>query len=133
MKTLASGKWEVKHWEEYTCQELERGMKLTRSTVTHEWTGDIEGEGTAEYLMAYREDGTADYSGFHHVVGSVAGRSGSFVLQDIGSFEGSEARGECVVVPGLGTGALKNLKGRGEYVALKGQHHASIAMDYEFD
>jgi hypothetical protein len=40
--------------------------------VTKSFSGDIEGEGTLEYLMAYREDGSASFVGLERVEGGPA-------------------------------------------------------------
>ncbi len=57
---------------------------------------DIEGESTEEYPMVYREDGSASFVGLKRVVGRVGGRSGSFVLQYSGTFEGGIAKATLV-------------------------------------
>ena len=133
VSTRATGRFEIKKWDEKPYEELEGGKKLTRASVQHSWHGDIEGEGTLEYLMAYRDDGSADYAGQHRVVGSIGGRSGSFVLQDRGTFSGEAARGTLSVVPGLATGGLKGLHGEGSYVSKKGEHHSTLTLDYDFE
>src|SRR5205809_3547948 len=70
--------WDEKTWDGKPANEVS-GAKLTRASVTNSFHGDIEGEGTLEYLMTYRDDGSASYVGLERVVGSVGGRSGSFV------------------------------------------------------
>src|SRR5207253_8147354 len=66
--------------------------KLTRATVTKTFSGDIAGEGHVEYLMMYRSDGSATFVGLKRVVGRVAGKAGSFVLQRTGVFESGAAK-----------------------------------------
>jgi len=80
MSTSATGTFEIDGWDEKPYDERE-GTRLTRTRVTKTFHGDIEGESTAELLMAYGAmEGSAAYVGFERIVGSVNGRKGSFVL-----------------------------------------------------
>jgi len=65
------------------------------------------------------------------VVGRVGGRSGSFVLQHSGAFENGAAKGTLSVVPGSGTGDLRDLRGEGGYVAQEGQSKTPFTLDYD--
>lgn len=51
--------------------------------------------------MVYREDGSASFVGLKRVVGRVGGRSGSFVLQHSGTFEGGIAKATLVCGTGV--------------------------------
>ena len=93
--------------------EEREGTRLTRASVTQHFKGDIAGEGTAEWLMAYHPNGTARFVGLQLVDGEVAGRHGTFVLETAGEFDGGVARWEASVVPGSATGELAELSGRG--------------------
>ena len=133
MSTHATATFEVKSWDEQPYQEFEGGAKLTGASVTTSYHGDIEGEGTLEYLMFYGEDGSASFVGLERVAGRVGNRSGSFVLRHSGAYEGGTAKGTYVVVPGSGTGDLRGLRGEGGF-ALSG--HAQlypITLDYDFE
>ncbi len=100
--------------------------------VTKTYHGDIEGESTLEYLMMYRQDGTASFVGLERVVGSLGGRSGTFVLQHKGKFEDGKATVECFVVLGSGTGELSGLRGEGGFAAGHAEQHA-VTLDYDFE
>ncbi len=126
----AEGTFEVKSWDEQPYDEIGGGLKLTRARVTQTHHGAIEGEGTVEYLMAYREGGTASFVGLERVVGTIGGRSGSVVLQHSGTFEGGAAKSAWAVVPGSGTERLKTLRGKGSYVA---EHGGANSISFEFD
>jgi hypothetical protein len=104
--------------------------KLTRAIVVKTFTGDIEGESQVDYLMMYRADGTATFVGLERVVGRVGGKSGSFVLQRSGVFDGNVARESYSVVEGSGTGELAELKGEGSSVA---GHAKENPMELEYD
>ena len=132
MRTRATGTFEVKTWDEKPYDESGGGAKLTRARVTKSFHGDIEGEGTLEYLMAYRGDGSASFVGLERVVGQVGGRSGSFVLQHGGTFEGGTAKVTWLVVPGCGTGDLRGLRGEGGFASGHQQRYP-MTLDYDFE
>jgi hypothetical protein len=93
---------------------------VTRATVTQRFTGDIKGTGTTEYVMVYRADKTAEYSGAQIISGTVGIRKGSFALLVRGKYDGKEAVTKWEVVPGAAKGDLKGLTGKGEYSAPMG-------------
>ena len=134
MRTHVMGRLEVKTWDEKPYNEMEGGPKLTRASVTESWHGDIAGEGTVEYLMTYRDDGSANFVRVERVVGRVGDRSGSFVLQGSGTFESGTAKGTWLVVPGAATGDLRGLRGEGGFVARGADYpNVQITLDYDFD
>jgi hypothetical protein len=113
MKQAANARFAIKSWDEKPYSEGPDRPKLTRATVAKAFTGDITGEGHVEYLMMYKSDGSAAFVGLERVVGSVAGKAGSFVLQRTGVFEGGVAKESFSVIPGSGTGELRGLTGEG--------------------
>ena len=132
MKTHAKGTFELKAWDEKPFNEMNDMPKLTRASVIKSYQGDITGEGKLEYLMMYRDDGSASFIGLERVVGSVGGRSGSFVLEHSGTFKGGVATVTLLVVPGSGTGDLRGLRGNGEF-AVGHQQPYSMTLDYDFE
>jgi hypothetical protein len=130
MSTHAAATFEIKSWDEKPMNAVEGLPKLTRVSATRSFTGDIEGEGTVEYLMIYRDDGSASFVGLERVVGRLDNRSGSFVLQHSGVFEGGTAKASLLVVAGSGSGELRGLRGEGNFDATS--HSASISLDYDF-
>jgi len=132
MSTHATGTFEQKSWDEKPTQEIEGLPKLTRASVTQAFQGDIEGAGNVEYLMVYPDDNSASFVGLQRVVGRIGGRSGSFVLQVSGTFEGGLVQASWFVVPGSGTGDLLGLRGEGGFVAPHGPK-AEITLDYDFE
>ena len=61
------GTFEVKSWDEKPAQELQDGAKITRAAVTQSYSGIISGNGSVEYVMFHRGDGTAVFSGVEHI------------------------------------------------------------------
>jgi len=92
-------------------------VRVTTARIAQRFTGGIQAETVADMVMTYRPDGTADYVGHHRVLGRLRGRSGSFVLQANGTFDGTEARTEFEVIPGSGTGELDGIAGSGSAAA----------------
>lgn len=132
MKKRANATFKIKSWDEKSYNEIEGSPKLTRAEIVKTFSGDIEGESTLEYLMMYREDGTASFVGLERVVGSLGGRSGSFVLRHQGTFQEGVAEVEMFVVSGSGTGELSGLRGKGSFaVGHKEPHLVSLDFDFE--
>jgi hypothetical protein len=127
MNTHAKSEFKIQSWDEQPF-----GNRLTRASVEQEFSGEIEGDGSVEWLMCYREDKTADFVGLQQVSGQIGERSGSVVLQTVGTFDGTEARGEWSVVPGSGTDELRGLRGTGGFTAPPGSV-ATATLDYEFE
>ena len=132
MSTHATATFQVKSWDEKPYNEIDNGPKLTRVSVTKSFSGDIEGEGTLEYLMIHRDDGSASFVGLERVVGRVGDRSGSFVLQHLGTYEEGTAKATFCVVPGSGTADLRGLRGEGSFASAHAEHYP-ITLDYEFE
>jgi hypothetical protein len=123
----ATGSFTIKSWDEQPFAELEGAPKLTQARVTTTYTGDLDGEGTSTLVMAY-DGADASYAGYERVVGSLGGRSGSFVLRLAGGFEQGAARTDWTVVEGSGTGELAGLRGEGGYVAKQGEPEVAYEL-----
>ncbi len=67
--------------------------------------------------MCYCDDGTATFTGFQRNVGTLGGRTGTFVLRADGTFENGEAKSTWQVVDGSATGDLRGLTGSGHAIA----------------
>ena len=133
MAERLTGIFKIEGWDESAYSEEDDGRKLTQASVKQSFSGDIEGEGSVEWLMCYRSDQTAEFVGLQRIDGRLGGRSGSFVLlQTDGSFDGTEAKGQLSVVPGSGTGELSGLRGQGQFSAPRASE-ASMTLDCDFE
>ena len=130
MKNVANSRFAITSWEEKPYGEGQDLPKLTRATVKRTFTGDIAGDGHVEYLMLYCSGGSATFVGLERVVGHVAGRAGSFVLQRTGVFENGVAKESYFVIPGSGTGELRSLRGEGTSAVGHGTEHP-FTLNYE--
>jgi hypothetical protein len=132
MKKTANATFSIKSWDEKPYGEGKDLPKMTRASVDKTFTGDIDGEGHVEYVMMYRGDGTAAFVGLERIIGRIAGRHGSFVLQRVGVFADGQAKESYSVVTGSGTGELRSLRGDGT----SSVGHAAdypFALNYELD
>lgn len=132
MSHTANARFAITNWDEHPYSEGPDQPRLTRATVTKKLTGDIEGESSTEYLMMYRADGSANFIGLERVTARVGGKSGSFVLQRIGAFEGGLAKESYSVIAGSGTGELRALRGEGASSVGHGMEHPFV-LSYELD
>ena len=123
MKRSANARFAIKSWDEKPYSEGQDQPKLTRASVTKTYTGDIEGEAQVEYLMMYRSDGSATFVGLERVVGRIAGKIGTFVLQRTGKFESGQAKESYSVIPGSATAELQGLLGDGSSAVGHGMEH----------
>ncbi len=132
--TQATGTMRIGSWEEETYGELEGAPKLSHDRITHSFAGDIEGDGTAQFLNAYQGEATALYSGYERVAGRLGGRAGSFVLSISGVYADGVARTTWSVVPGTATGELQGLRGEGGFDAggAAGDGY-TYRLDYHFE
>ncbi|MET8622181.1 DUF3224 domain-containing protein [Kitasatospora sp. NPDC004669] len=108
------------------------GPTLTRIHVEESFAGDITADGVVEFLQSAGSDGSASFVGIERVSGSLAGRTGTFLLQDQGTVEGDLVKGDWFVVPGSGTGELTGLHGTGGFQANLGEG-AQVWLDYWFE
>jgi hypothetical protein len=127
--TVANATFTVQGWDEQTYEERGPG-KLTQASVQQAVTGDIEGSSDVRWIMAYTAADAAEFVGVQTVTGSVGGRSGSFVLRSVGTFDGAVAAGDLTVVAGSGTDELADISGTGSFTAPMGSE-ATVTLDYD--
>lgn len=132
MKYTANARFAIKAWDEKPYSEGVDLPKLTRASVTKSFTGDLEGDGHVEYLMVYRGDGSAAFVGLERVVGRLAGKAGTFVLQRVGTFEHGLAKETYSVVASSATGELRGLRGEGTSAVGHGNEHPFV-LNYDWE
>lgn len=108
------------------------GATLGRVSISKEFRGDLEASSSVEMLSAVTEvKGSAGYVAIERVVGTLHGRTGSFVLQHTGTMTRGEPELTVSVVPDSGTGELKGIAGRMKIDIVNGKH--LYAFDYALD
>lgn len=132
MGAQAKATLRMSDWVEQAVQEGgDGGIRLCKAVSQVTVTGDLEGQGSCQWLLAYPPDGPASFVGLQTFTGALAGRTGTFVLQTTGQFRGSTAYVTWSVVPGSGTGELAGLSGEGGYEAPIGQPDVDASLDYQ--
>lgn len=122
----AHAKFLLKSWRESVVEDIDgegttvggvyypaRGF--TKAETEYSYEGDVQGISRGLSLISYQPDATPFY-GFERFEGSIGGRVGSCVFQHVGTQHQGAVRDRLVVVPGLGTGDLANLRGEAEIV-----------------
>ena len=128
----ASGTFTITSGSEDAFHETENGVKLTRASGAQRYSGEIEGDGSVEWLMCYLPDRSATFVGLQRIDGSVGGRTGSFVIQAVGVHDGKQSKASWSIVAGSGTGELAGIRGEGSFRA-PGGPEVSYNLEYRFD
>ena len=127
---LTNATFKIVSWDEEPFDDSEPGPKLTKAQVKRTFHGDLSGTGNLMYLMTHLDTGDATFLGFEKVVGSLGGRTGSFVLKHTGHYDGEKSTAEHEVVQGSGTGELTGLSGAGGFSAGHAEEH-DMTLEYE--
>ena len=127
MTTRASGTFEVKITPQIPNDKID-GAVPGRMLLDKQFHGDLEAVSKGQMLAAMSEvKGSAGYVAIEQVTGTLAGRSGSFVLQHTGTMNRGAPTLSVTVVPDSGTGQLLGLTGKMNINIVDGKHF------YEFD
>ena len=118
MKTEAKCTFKIASWDEATYKALADGAKLTKASVTQNYSGELSGESLVEFLMSYTAQGTVAFVGLEWITGCLAGKTGSFIIQHIGTFDSDGAHSQCTILPASGTGELAGICGSSSYTAV---------------
>ncbi len=103
--------------------ESNDGITVARMTIDKTFRGDLEGTSKGEMLSAVTGvQGSAGYVAIERVTGTLAGRSGTFVLQHNGVMNRGTPELRVIVVPDSATGELKGLAGSLSIKIEKGSH-----------
>ncbi len=105
------------------------GTELTRVHISRSFSGDLEGESTAELLIA-KSEGGGGYVGHDRIAGTLAGKSGGFVFQHTGLMGPEGVSNAGTIVPGTGTGELAGITGEGTMLADDQGNH-TLTLEYE--
>ena len=119
-----SGTYTPTKWDEVDYLLIDSQRKWTKASVEFQFAGDIEGSANVEYLMFYTYFDIADmhkseaqYIGQLRIVGTLRGKSGSFALNDSGTFKGGVANSQIEIIAGSGTDGFSAISGVGKYSA----------------
>jgi Protein of unknown function (DUF3224) len=92
------------------------------------WQGDLDGKSTGTMIGAGAPArGSAGYVAMEKFTGTLAGHTGSFILQQFGTMAENKLQMTISVVPATGTDQLEGLSGTMTIRTSNGQHY------YDFD
>jgi len=112
--------------------DVSDGVSLGRTAIDKIFSGDLRGTSTAQMLSAAGEvKGSAGYVAIERFVGSLDGRTGSFVLQHFGVMTRGTGELKVSVVPDTGTGELRGIAGRLNIEIKDGRHE--YVFEYSFE
>lgn len=124
MPTRASGLFDVKLTPQSSGDE-----SIGRLIIDKEFHGDLEATSKGEMLSAGTETtGSAGYVAVEKVIGTLNGKTGSFILQHSGTMTRGEGRLTVTVVPDSGTGDLAGMTGSMSINITDGKHF--YELDY---
>jgi hypothetical protein len=99
-----------------------------RMSLDKQFHGDLEATSKGQMLAVQGEvKGSAGYVAMERVSGTLAGRTGTFALQHLGTMAGGTLQLSVTVVPDSGTGGLAGIKGKMNIIIADGKH------SYEFE
>lgn len=102
---------------------------LGRMSIDKVFSGDLQGTSKGEMLSALTAvKGSAGYVAIERVTGTLQGRSGSFMLQHLGTMNRGTPTLTVLVVPDSGTEGLAGIAGSLSINIADGQHF--YTLDY---
>jgi hypothetical protein len=125
----ATGTFTIDTWEAQPYDEHD-GITLSRTRVTKTFSGEIQGQSTAELLMVQAQEGSAAYVGMERIEAHVHGRSGSFVLHHSATAARGAQSASWTVVPDSGTGDLRGVRGEARIDNTPDGGH-TFTLDYD--
>ena len=123
--TVTTGQ-EVPFSEYYGCP------KLTQGNYTVAYKGDIEAQSVLKELKVHFSNNSTCIQGLEHVIGQVAGKNGSFVLEHSSKIENGILSSKRTIVKGSGTGDLEGIRGVIQLES-KTQHMQQLMLEYFFE
>src|SRR4051812_16867235 len=103
--------------------EGQEGINLARMSLDKAFSCELTATSKGEMLSALTPTkGSAGYVAIEQVIGTLSGKSGSFVLQHFGIMNKGKDRLVLEVVPDSGTGELQGLSGKMAIIIKDGKH-----------
>src|ERR1700677_2249161 len=114
----ATGTFTPTKWDEKTLDQISSEKKITKASVELSFgdAGEIAGKAAVEWLMFYRHsdekdqhNSSATFVGLIRFDGKLNGKSGSFAMEDRGTFHNGALNAALAILPGSGTGELSGI------------------------
>ena len=101
---------------------------IGRLTLDKKFAGDFEGTSRGQMLGSRSAvEGSAGYVAMEKVTGKLGGRTGTFVLQHVGTMKRGTPEMNVSVVPDSGTGQLSRISGTMTIIIPGGMHSYEFA------
>ena len=113
---LARGSFEISIGGEDRYESLGEGA-LAHAWGDQRFSGDIAGDGSIHWLLAYAPDRTARYVGLQRITGTIGGHAGTILIEATGAFHGTTSEGRWSIITALATGDLAGISGSGTFTA----------------
>jgi uncharacterized protein DUF3224 len=118
----AKGSFEVKMTPQ-PADDKSEDAAIGRFSIDKQFHGDLDGTSKGQMLGSMTTvKGSAGYVAIEHVTGTLAGRSGGFVLLHNGTMNRGALQQNIVVVPDSATGQLTGLTGSMSIEIINGKH-----------
>ena len=126
MSEIAKGTFEVKTTPVAPDGGDDTG--IGRLTLDKQFSGDLVGTSRGQ-MLGFRsaKEGSGGYVAQEKVTAELGGRSGTFVLQHIGTMIGNVPNMNITVVPDSGTGELTGITGIMTIIIAGGRHNYEFA------
>src|SRR5215470_1043223 len=126
MSEMAKGTFEVKATP--VAADAGDDSGIGRLTLDKKFSGDLEGTSRGQ-MLGFRsaKEGSGGYVAQEKVTAKLGGRSGSFILQHIGTMIGNVPNLNVTVVPDSGTGELTGISGTMTIIIAGGKHNYEFA------
>ncbi|MCQ1947299.1 MULTISPECIES: DUF3224 domain-containing protein [unclassified Arthrobacter] len=122
--------FDVSEWEPTPYQVEGTNSELSTVRAVKIYEGDITGTSVADLIMAGNSVG-AGYVGSEVFAGTIAGRSGTMVIQHWGLAEGTATASSGHIIPGSGTDDLAGISGKAIYTQEEdGQHRLELRVTF---
>ncbi|MCC3275035.1 MULTISPECIES: DUF3224 domain-containing protein [unclassified Arthrobacter] len=122
--------FDVSEWEPTPYQVEGTNSELSTVRAVKIFEGDITGTSVADLIMAGNTVG-AGYVGSEVFAGTVAGRTGTMVIQHWGLAEGTATASSGHIIPGSGTDGLAGISGKAIYTQEEdGQHRLELRVTF---
>ena len=130
MSTAARGTFTVTMTQEPPYDSVD-GVNLGRAALRKEFQGDLTGTSEGHMIGATGlVKGSAGYVAIERVAATLGGRSGTFVLQHLGTMTRGKPSLRVSVVPDSGTAGLKGIEGTMAIDVADGKH--MYTFEYAF-
>lgn len=131
MKATVNGTYRTILWREQDYAKASSAPRLAMAEKEIALDGDLQGKGVLRYSIVYVGEGLSNFTGHVRLTGRLAGREGSFVVEDSGQGTSSAADATWKVVEGSGTGDLAGLRGGGAWHWDTGIDSVAFTLTYE--